>query len=79
MNGLYIKLKLILLISLFVLTKQCCFAQNAFKNGKKDGVWNYYGSNKAILARHYYRDGIKTGIWEFYNINGDVDMESTGR
>jgi hypothetical protein len=35
MNGHYIKLKSVLLNSLFVLTKQCCFAQNAFKNGKK--------------------------------------------
>ena len=40
------------------------------KNGKKDGVWNYYGSNKVLLARHFYNEGVKTGIWEFYNING---------
>ena len=59
-----------LLIGLFVITQQLCFAQNALKNGKKDGVWNYYGSNKALLARHFYNEGVKTGIWEFYNING---------
>jgi hypothetical protein len=63
-------MKPVFLISLFVITQQFCFAQNALKNGKKDGVWNYYGSNKALLARHFYNEGLKTGIWEFYNING---------
>ncbi|HLA59318.1 MAG TPA: hypothetical protein VK622_11175, partial [Puia sp.] len=63
-------MKPVLLISLFVITQQLGFAQNALKNGKKDGVWNYYGSNKALLARHFYNEGVKTGIWEFYNING---------
>jgi hypothetical protein len=46
---------------------------NAFKGGKKDGVWNYYGLNKAnniLLARHFYNEGVPTGIWEFYTING---------
>ena len=46
---------------------------NAFKAGKKEGVWNYYGLNKAnniLLARHFYNEGVPTGIWEFYNING---------
>lgn len=70
MNSLYSGWRPVLLISLLVITVQCCFAQNAIKNGKKDGLWNYYGSNKAILARHYYHEGIKTGIWEFYTING---------
>jgi hypothetical protein len=64
------KKKLLLLIGLFVLIQSFSFAQNVLKNGKKDGVWNYYGSNKALLARHFYNEGVKTGIWEFYNING---------
>jgi hypothetical protein len=64
------KMKQLLLIILLMTTQQFGFAQNAMKNGKKDGVWNYYGSNKALLARHFYNEGVKTGIWEFYNING---------
>jgi hypothetical protein len=39
--------------------QQFSLAQNAMKNGKKDGVWNYYGSNKALLARHFYDEGVK--------------------
>jgi hypothetical protein len=66
------KLKLLLFLWLFVFTQPFVFAQNALKAGKKDGVWNYYGSNKALLGRHFYNEGIKTGIWEFYNINGSL-------
>jgi hypothetical protein len=64
------KIKPVLLIPLLSITQLFGFTQNALKNGKKDGAWNYYGSNKAILARHFYNNGVKTGIWEFYNING---------
>jgi hypothetical protein len=61
----------VLLLSFFTL--QVAFAQeNAFKSGKKDGVWNYYGSNKVLLARHFYKEGVRTGIWEFYTIDGNL-------
>lgn len=64
------KKKIVLFVSLFVLFLNTTFAQNAYKGGKKDGVWNYYGSNKVLLARHFYNEGVKTGIWEFYDIQG---------
>ncbi len=64
--------KLFAIICLFVFIQQFAFAQNAYKAGKKDGVWNYYGNNKILLARHFYNEGIKTGIWEFYNIQGNL-------
>jgi len=64
--------KLVLLFCFFALATQPIFAQNAYKAGKKDGVWNYYGSNKVLLARHFYNQGVKTGIWEFYNIQGKL-------
>lgn len=66
------KQKIILFISLLALSFNCALAQNAFKNGKKDGVWNYFGSNHVLLARHFYNEGVKTGIWEFYDINGTL-------
>ena len=59
-------------------TFQSAFSQeNAYKNGKKDGVWNYYSSTKnsetkTLLARHFYHEGVRTGIWEFYNIDGTL-------
>jgi hypothetical protein len=64
------KKKIILFVSIFVFFLHSAFSQNAYKGGKKDGVWNYYGSNKVLLARHFYNEGVKTGIWEFYDING---------
>jgi hypothetical protein len=63
-----------LLIILCLLSFTFLNAQtNAYKNGQKNGVWNYYGLNKSngvLLARHFYNEGTPTGIWEFYNING---------
>src|SRR4249919_3027137 len=67
------KKKIVLFISLFILFMNLSFAQNAYKGGKKDGVWNYYSNNsenKVLLALHFYNEGIKTGIWEFYDIHG---------
>jgi hypothetical protein len=55
---------------LFLLFLNVIFAQNAYKGGKKDGVWNYYGSNKGIAGPSFYNEGVKTGIWEFYDIHG---------
>ena len=51
---------------------QFVYPQNAYKAGKKDGVWDYYGSNKVLLARHFYHEGAKVGIWEFYNMQGTL-------
>jgi TonB family protein len=64
--------KLFLILCVFAFTQQFLAAQNAMKNGKKDGVWNYYGNNKVLLARHFYNEGVKTGIWEFYTIQGNL-------
>jgi periplasmic protein TonB len=64
------KKKIALFASLFVLSLNLTFAQNAYKGGKKDGVWNYYSNNKVLLARHFYNEAVKTGIWEFYDIHG---------
>lgn len=66
------KHKLVLILCFFIAIVQSTIGQNAYKAGKKDGVWNYYGSNKVLLARHFYNEGVKTGIWEFYNIKGDL-------
>ncbi len=64
------KIKPFLLCCFLISIQQLSFSQNAYKNGQKEGVWNYYGSNKVLLARHFYNEGVKTGIWEFYNIQG---------
>jgi len=66
------KHKMILILCLLIATMQSTIGQNAYKAGKKDGVWNYYGSNKVLLARHFYNEGVKTGIWEFYDIKGNL-------
>jgi TonB family protein len=67
------KSKLLFILFISVFTLQQAFAQgNAYKAGKKDGVWNYFGSNKVLLARHFYNEGVKTGIWEFYTIDGSL-------
>jgi Gram-negative bacterial TonB protein C-terminal len=65
------KYKLLVIFCLSVLSFHSGFSQeNNMVAGKKDGVWNYYGTNKALLARHFYKDGLRVGIWEFYTMNG---------
>ena len=64
------KMKWIVVLSLILFAFNTGFSQNAYKAGKKDGEWTYYGSNKALLARHFYREGVKVGLWEFYDIRG---------
>ena len=65
------KLFFIFFFSLFSL--QFVSAQdNKLVAGKKDGLWNYYGSNKVLLARHFYKSGHPIGIWEFYDIKGTL-------
>jgi TonB family protein len=66
------KTKLLFITCFFVLAQQFVFAQNAFKAGKKDGVWNYYSHTKVLLARHFYKEGVKTDIWEFYMNDGSL-------
>jgi len=67
------KRSIAILLSVIVLGLNFVLGQNAYKAGKKDGVWNYYGSNKVLLARHFYNEGVKVGIWEFYDINGTLN------
>ena len=66
------KFKTSSLICVALLATLLSYSQtNNLKNGKKDGVWNYYdGSNKILLARHFYNEGVRVGIWEFYTIGG---------
>lgn len=63
---------LISLFSVITISAQFAYAQNAMKNGKKDGTWNYYGNNKVLLSRHFYKEGVKVGIWEFYDLSGTL-------
>jgi antitoxin component YwqK of YwqJK toxin-antitoxin module len=37
----------------------------AFRNGRRDGVWEQYAENGALLARACFRDGHRSGTWEF--------------
>jgi antitoxin component YwqK of YwqJK toxin-antitoxin module len=65
--------KLLAIICLTVFSYQSGFSQeNNYVAGKKDGVWNYYGTNKVLLARHFYKNGERTDIWEFYTISGTL-------
>lgn len=62
------KYKLLAFCLSFLILQTLSAQENAYKSGKKDGVWNYYGPNKVLLARHFYKDGERTGIWEFYTL-----------
>jgi len=64
--------RLLLFLQVLLVTFQFAVAQNAYKNGKKDGQWDYLGNNKILLARHFYNEGVKVGIWEFYDIQGKL-------
>ena len=49
------------------------FFKGSYKNGEKDGYWEYYYYISGELsARGSYLNGKKEGIWEYYYDNGNL-------
>ena len=41
-----------------------------FKNGKRNGLWEYYDKDGQLILILTWKNGNKDGLWEFYDKNG---------
>ena len=46
-----------------------------FKNGKKNGVWEWYYENGQLSTKVNYKDGEPEGFWESYHENGQLEYK----
>ena len=44
-----------------------------FKNGERNGLWEWYRYNGDLVNIGNYKDGRKDGIWQYYHRNGQLD------
>jgi hypothetical protein len=49
-------------------------SKGSFKNGKRDGYWEWYDDGK-LNYNGSYKDGEWDGIWGFYNENGQLEQK----
>ncbi|MCX7954575.1 MAG: carboxypeptidase-like regulatory domain-containing protein [Bacteroidales bacterium] len=47
-----------------------------YKNGKKDGYWEYWYSNGNKKIEGYYVNGKKQGTWIYYYSNGNIRIKA---
>ena len=61
-----------------ILNVQLGFKGN-YKDGKKDGIWDYFNEDGSRKKTETWKDGKKDGIWEYFNKNGDLISTVTWR
>ena len=49
--------------------------KGAYKDGKRDGPWEYYYDNGQLQAKETFKDGQQHGPWEYYYDNGQLDRK----
>jgi antitoxin component YwqK of YwqJK toxin-antitoxin module len=52
------------------------WSKGSYKNGKKEGYWEYY-DNGQLISKGLYKDGLRDGIWEYYWNNGQLNMRGS--
>lgn len=48
------------------------FKTGYYKQGKKEGSWQYYYKNGAVWEEGVYQEGEKIGVWKKYHQNGEI-------
>ena len=48
-----------------------------FKNGKPDGIWEWYHYNGQLQQIGNYKDGEEDGLWRWYNDQGKASNTET--
>ena len=48
------------------------FEKINYKNGVKDGVYEYYDENNNLVEKGTFRDGKMDGTWDVYYANGEL-------
>ena len=43
-----------------------------FKNGKSEGIFEYYHDNGQLSAKGNLKNGERDGVWEIYHKNGQL-------
>ena len=44
-----------------------------YKDGKEDGLWEYYYDNGQLEKKANYKDGKPDGLWEKYSEGGELE------
>ena len=45
--------------------------QGNYKDGREEGLWEYYGAQGQLIIKGNYKDGMQEGFWGFY-IDGQL-------
>ena len=51
--------------------------RNNFKDGKRDGLWEWFHRNDQLWVRGNYKDGEQDGLWEFFDEDGNLTETET--
>ncbi len=51
--------------------------KGSYKEGKKDGVWEYYYKNGQIKEKGSFKEGKEDGVWELYYENGQLEYRGS--
>ncbi len=46
-----------------------------YRDGKKEGLWQWYHENGQLFCKGSYKEGKKEGLWQWYWDNGQLMME----
>ena len=44
--------------------------KGGYRDGKEDGLWEFYWNNDQLESKGNYIDGNRDGLWEYYHENG---------
>ncbi len=50
-----------------------------YKDGKRDGLWEYFGENGQLRFKSNYKDGKEDGLQESYYENGQLQTKFNGK
>ena len=48
-----------------------------FKDGKEEGVWEYYHENGQLRSKGQLTDGVQSGYWEWFDEDGKLTKKGT--
>ena len=46
--------------------------KETYKDGLRDGVWEWFHKNGQLWSRRNYKDGELNGLWEWFHDNGQL-------
>ena len=53
--------------------------RNNFKDGKRDGPWEWFHKNNQLWVKGNYKNGEEDGLWEWFDEDGNLTETRTYR